>query len=225
MASRGYFSPERPVPWPAIVSLTSDEAALVYTREDGGKAIFPLASTIRSVVLGRDQESDLVLDWDPQISRVHAVVERVGSDWTVADDGLSQNGTYVNGERVHGRRRLRDGDRLRLGDVGVVFTVPVGGSAGSTLKVGSEAPAISDAQRRVLVALCRPYRDGALFPTPPANAEIAAELVIGVDTVKAHLKALYERFEVGDLPHQQKRTRLVELAFASGTITPRDLDA
>jgi DNA-binding NarL/FixJ family response regulator len=64
-----------------------------------------------------------------------------------------------------------------------------------------------------------------VFSAPPSNAEIAEELVIGVDTVKAHLKSLYERFEVGDLPHQQKRARLVELAFSTGTVTPRDLDA
>ena len=34
-------------------------------------------------------------------------------DWTVVDDGLSRNGTYVNGERIHGRRRLVDGDTPR----------------------------------------------------------------------------------------------------------------
>jgi pSer/pThr/pTyr-binding forkhead associated (FHA) protein len=201
------------------------EAALVYTRADGGKGMFPLDPAVSSVVLGRDEASDVVLDWDPQISRVHAMVERVGSDWTVVDDGLSQNGTFVNGERIHGRRRLRDGDRLRLGDVAVVFTVSGDRRGGTTVKGGDEAPPISDAQRRVLVALCRPYRDGAVFSAPPSNAEIAEELVIGVDTVKAHLKALYERFEVGDLPHQQKRARLVELAFASGAVSPPDLDA
>jgi pSer/pThr/pTyr-binding forkhead associated (FHA) protein len=206
--------------------VSADDAALVYTREDGGRAIFPLASSMRSVVIGRDEESDLVLDWDPQVSRAHAVLERVGSEWTVVDDGLSHNGTFVNGERVHGRRRLRDADRLRIGDVGILFQVLERRSGDSTLKVGSSGPAtISDAQRRVLVALCRPYREGAVFAAPPSNAQIAEELVLGVDTVKAHMKALYDRFQVGDLPHQQKRARLVELALQSGTVTPRDLDA
>ena len=31
------------------------------------------------------------------------------------DDGLSRNGTFVNGERLSGRRRLTDGDTLRFG--------------------------------------------------------------------------------------------------------------
>ncbi len=181
---------------------------------------------MKSVVVGRDQESDLVLDWDPQVSRVHALVERLGSDWAVVDDGLSQNGTFVNGERVHGRRRLEDGDRLRVGDVGIVFQLLAVRGGDATVKAGSGGPTqISDAQRRVLVALCRPYREGPVFAAPPSNSEIAEELVIGIDTVKAHLKALYERFQVEDLPHQQKRARLVELALQSGTVTPRDLDA
>ena len=49
----------------------------------------------------------MTLGWDTEVSRLHAQVEPVGSDWIVVDDGLSRNGTYVNGERVNGRRRLR----------------------------------------------------------------------------------------------------------------------
>ena len=44
----------------------------------------------------------LSLDFDPEVSRVHAELERLGDDWTVADDGLSRNGSFVNGERVVG---------------------------------------------------------------------------------------------------------------------------
>ena len=39
----------------------------------------------------------------------------MGGDWVVCDDGLSHNGTFVNGERVRGRRRLRDGDVIAVG--------------------------------------------------------------------------------------------------------------
>lgn len=198
---------------------------LVYRDEHGAQAIFTLADELRSVVLGRAETSDIALDWDDEISRVHAVLERIGADWTIVDDGLSANGTFVNGERVQGRRRLRDGDRLRLGDVGIVFRAPADAAARATVKAAAGGPAqISDAQRRVLVALCRPYREGGAFAAPPTNSQIAEELVVGVDTVKAHMRALYERFEVGDLPQQQKRARLVELAFRSGEITLRDLD-
>ena len=59
--------------------------------------------------------TDIWLDWDTEVSRLHAELGRIGADWTVSDDGLSRNGTHVNGERVVGRRRLRDRDVLRFG--------------------------------------------------------------------------------------------------------------
>ena len=51
-----------------------------------------------------------------EASRAHAELERVGGEWALADDGLSRNGSFVNRERVVGRRRLRDGDELMFGD-------------------------------------------------------------------------------------------------------------
>ena len=51
------------------------------------------------VVIGRNPDQGIELSWDPQVSRVHAVLERIGGVWTVEDDGLSRNGTSVNGVR------------------------------------------------------------------------------------------------------------------------------
>ena len=39
------------------------------------------------------------LTWDPDASRVHAELVRLADAWVVVDDGLSRNGTFVNGER------------------------------------------------------------------------------------------------------------------------------
>ena len=33
---------------------------------------------------------------------MHAELTRIGDDWVVCDEGLSHNGTFVNGERVRG---------------------------------------------------------------------------------------------------------------------------
>ena len=60
------------------------------------------------VVVGREHGNDLVLPWDVEVSRVHALLERLAGSWTVVDDDLSRNGTFVNGQRVRGRRRLND---------------------------------------------------------------------------------------------------------------------
>src|SRR4051794_33463694 len=87
---------------------------VVYRDGAGEQVILELAEGSR-LTIGRNTDSDLCLDWDPDVSRVHAALERVGVQWTLVDDGVSRNGSFVNGERVHGRRRLADSDRLRFG--------------------------------------------------------------------------------------------------------------
>ena len=53
----------------------------------------------------------------PEMSRLHAELELQAGEWTVSDDGLSQNGTWVNGLRLAGRRRLeRRRPRARRAD-------------------------------------------------------------------------------------------------------------
>jgi len=83
-----------------------------------------LEDTWERATIGRGPSADLGLPWDSEVSRVHAELIRVADDWTVVDDGLSQNGTFVNGERVERRRRLRDGDELRCGDTTLRFHAP-----------------------------------------------------------------------------------------------------
>jgi hypothetical protein len=201
------------------------EPFLVFRDGDDRQHLVALGAGTEQVSIGRRLSVDVVLDWDDQVSRLHARLERVDRDWTVVDDGLSRNGTFVNGERLHGRRRLADGDTLVFGTTAVTFRSPHAESQAGTV-MAEDSPAaiqLSDAQRRVLVALCRPYKDGAAFSSPATNAEIAQELVLSVDAVKTHLRVLFQKFGVEDLPQNQKRTRLVERAFHSGVITARDL--
>ena len=86
------------------------------------------------------------------------------------------------------------------------------------------AASITETQRRILVALCRPFGPGSEFATPATNKQIAEEVFLSVDAVKANLRVLFERFEVRDLPQNKKRIRLAELAVRSGVVSPRDLD-
>ena len=79
-------------------------------------------------------------------------------------------------------------------------------------------------QRCVLVALCRPFREGGEFTTPATNKAIAEEVHLSVQAVKRHLRDLCDRFEIGDLPQNQKRVKLAERAIRSGTLSPRDLE-
>jgi hypothetical protein len=196
---------------------------VVYRDGDGRQQILRLSG--RRVTVGRDAEAGLSLPWDPQVSRLHAELECIGSQWTVADDGLSRNGSFVNGERVVGRRRLEDGDSLRFGHTQALFRAPEPHRSSTTLLAQDipTARSLSDAQRRVLVALCRPYKGSPSFATPATNHEIADELVLSVDAIKTHLRVLFQKFGVEHLPQNQKRARLVEQAFLSGVVSERDL--
>ncbi len=148
----------------------------------------------------------------------------VGLECTLIDDGLSTNGSFVNGERVSGRRRLRDGDTMRFGRTGVIYRAPAATGSETVLSGDAlTAAGVSPAQKRVLVALCRPFKDGSTFATPATNGQIAEELVLSVDAVKTHLRALFEKFGVEDLPQNQKRVALVERALQSGLVTEREL--
>lgn len=194
---------------------------------DGGdvQVIVPLEPERPRVTIGRGEGSDVQVHWDRDASRAHAELERVGGVWTISDDGLSRNGTFVNGERIGNRQRLRDGDVLRVGRTVIVFRDPASAGFSSTNMGGPELvpPHVSDAQRRVLMALCRPYKEPGPFTTPATNHQIAEELFLSVEAVKTHLRALFAKFGVEDLPQNQKRAKLIERAFQTGLVSERDL--
>jgi DNA-binding CsgD family transcriptional regulator len=188
--------------------------------------IVALAGGAERLTVGRAPGCELALTWDSKVSGTHAQLERLaGDDWTLNDDGLSRNGSFVNGTRLRHRQRLADGDLLRFGDTPVLFRAPLREIA-ATIPAVEEASEVrlSPAQRRVLVALCRPFRGDVEFATPASNQQIADELVLSVEAVKTHVRALFERFGVGDLPRQAKRAELVKRAFQSGAISQRDLE-
>jgi pSer/pThr/pTyr-binding forkhead associated (FHA) protein len=196
---------------------------LLY-RDADGQRIVVMPEDEDRVSVGRDMRMDVTLA-DDQVSLLHAELNRIGGQWTIVDDGLSRNGTFVNRERTSGRRRLRDGDEIRFGETIVVFRDPASVEAGETASApeGPEVRELTESQRRVLIALCRPYRDGSQYATPATNKQIAEEVFLSVDAVKGHLRNLFDRFELGDLPQNQKRVRLVELALQRGLISIRDL--
>jgi pSer/pThr/pTyr-binding forkhead associated (FHA) protein len=186
---------------------------------DGGQRqqIVELGGVRDAVSIGREAANDVPLEWDTEVSRTHAVLERVGSSWTIVDDGLSRNGSFLNGQRVSGRRRLQDGDAILIGGTLLVFVARPGAAATTVTTRKGAPPELSPAQRRVLGALCRPTLEGP-FAAPASNREIADELVLGVETVKTHMRALFELFEISDLPQNRKRSELVRRAFERGAV-------
>lgn len=209
-----------------LLAVEREGRPFLALRDGEGKLeLFPTGRGGQTRTVGRRGEMDLQLGWDSEVSGLHAELQGLGGEWTIVDDGLSRNGTFVNGQRVNGRQRLRDGDRIRLGKTVLVYRAGNAEAAQETTVAG-EGPAplrVTDTQRLILIALCRPYRDGPGFATPASNQQIAEELFLSLDAVKMHLRRLFAAFELSDIPQNEKRARLAECVLQFGIISEHDL--
>jgi pSer/pThr/pTyr-binding forkhead associated (FHA) protein len=196
---------------------------LEFRDGDEELRIVPLAPEQDRLSIGRLAASEVALAWDSEVSRAHALLELVGGAWTVEDRG-SSNGTLVNAVRINRPHVLRDGDVVRVGRTQLVFHA--GGDDDlrrTTPALDRVAPNPTDSQRKVLLELCRPAleRGGGAA----SNREIAEALFVSVETVKTHMRALFDAFDVGDVPQYHKRTELVRRAIESGLVSIHDLDS
>src|SRR5713226_9024849 len=74
---------------------------LLLRDSDGAQQILSLGDREAQLTVGRAPGCDVCLAWDLGVSRAHARLERLGQeDWMLIDDGLSHNGSIVNGERL-----------------------------------------------------------------------------------------------------------------------------
>ena len=196
---------------------------LVWRDHERAQRIFVLGADGR-LTIGRRPSCNVVLDAD-LVSRVHAALEPIAGDWALLDDGISRNGTFVNGEKIVSRR-LADGDNMRFGATEMTYRRPSrsGGSiptrSSSSL---ADTHALTDAQRAVLIALARPYRRGTTVAAPASNGAIAREVRLSLDAVKGHLDVLCQRFEIAEPTSSHRRVRLVECALQWGLIAESDL--
>jgi DNA-binding CsgD family transcriptional regulator len=199
-------------------------AFLAYRDGAGDLRLEPLDG-VTSVTIGRGEDNDFELAWDAEVSRTHAQLVLIGGEWALVDDGLSRNGSFLNGDRIVGRRRLADGDVVRLGRTSIVFRAPL--LAPESTAVGELAGLVrlTEGERRVLVALCRPLAVPGASGVPAGNREIADELHLGTDGVKTHIRTLFAKLGIEDLPQYRKRTELARRALESGLVTQRDLRA
>jgi FHA domain len=194
---------------------------LVYRDDEGRQHIFSLAERSTNITLGRREEADISVPWDPEMSRLHAELELRAGEWTVCDDGVSQNGTWVNGMRLAGRRRLADGDLLRVGRTIFAFCSPVASTLGPTLVPGelSATPRFSEQQQRVLRALCKPlFADGEGI-NPLTDEEVAEATGIPLEAVTSELDHLGRAMGLEGMPHGDQRAEIALLAMRSGLVS------
>ncbi len=197
---------------------------LVYRDDEGRQHIYSLANRSPSITLGRREEADISIPWDPEMSRLHAELELRAGEWTICDDGFSQNGTWVNGIRLVGRRRLADGDLMRVGRTLFAFCTPETAGTGPTLVPGEldATPRFSEQQQRVLRALCRPLLLDGEGINPATDEEIAEATGIPVEDVAIELDHLGRALGLEDMPHQDQRAEIALLALRSGLVSADD---
>lgn len=148
----------------------------------------PKYLTAPTYTLGRAVECDVRLpENDRLVSREHARLERDGTGmWWLVD--LSTNGTFVNGERMSGRRALHDGDQMGIGRSQIAFGSVAPAPAGPT----PEQPPARNAQ--------------TVFVT-------ASELRAGIREVSARSSAPQAAPQAPASPPAEQMT---EVAVASG---------
>jgi hypothetical protein len=193
---------------------------LMFRDGDGQQRIYALEPA-EAVTVGRRFEADISLPWDPEASRLHAELSFRAGEWTICDDGWSQNGTWVNGLRLAGRRRLADGDLVKIGRTIIGYHHPsAAGGPGPTMVQGelSATPRFSEQQQRILRALCKPlFADGDGF-NPASDLEVADATSIDVDVVTQELDLLARLFGLEDMPRPERRAEVALLAVRSGLV-------
>jgi hypothetical protein len=99
------------------------------------------SADVSAATIGRGS-GNLVALSDPKVSRQHARIEVVGGQGVVEDLG-STNGTYVNEQRLaaRGRRALKPGDQVRVGDTTLRFDGLVAAAAGDPWLAQDASPA------------------------------------------------------------------------------------
>jgi pSer/pThr/pTyr-binding forkhead associated (FHA) protein len=173
------------------------------------------------LTIGRKPENDITIDWDKAVSRRHAELELVAESWFVTDLD-SANGTFVNGAKVDRKRALRVGDELRIGDTclwlhGMTSSEPLSDTA-----VSAKPPELSRKQTEVLRELCRPQARDPRSPCATTKG-IAGRMFVGEAAVKAHLSALYLKFDIPEIG-QQRRAVLAKKAWDTGAVRGTDFD-
>jgi hypothetical protein len=89
------------------------------TPDDRPDSVYPLLDA--EYTIGRAPDNGIVIA-DGSVSATHARIERTPEGFAI-EDLQSRNGTFVNGEKLEGKRLLADGDLIRLGKVMMTFNI------------------------------------------------------------------------------------------------------
>jgi hypothetical protein len=176
--------------------------------------------TDRTFTIGRHPSNDLTVP-DKAVSRFHASLEPIGHGWRLSD--MSSNGTIVNGTRIVGRQIAVSPDaEVGIGPISIVVRDTAAPPTEETIGHTADAPHVTDAERRVILALCRPLAQDGPVRQPASVIQMADELTTSIETVKFHLRNLYVKFHIPQAG-TTRRALLADAVVRSGVVTLFDL--
>jgi FHA domain len=110
--------------------LAPSQLAAEHPAPSGGRLVVQKSKALKNgrafpagpvpVTIGRAEDNAVALPHDEFLSGHHARIESQRDGVWILDLG-STNGTFVNGARLDGRRRLREGDLVQVGDTELRF--------------------------------------------------------------------------------------------------------
>lgn len=108
--------------------------------ESGGKSRMVEIPENSVLSLGRLESSDIVLN-DMAVSRRHATIFSNGGECFI-EDNASTAGTWINGEKILGRRKISNSDKIKIGSFEITVSMPEGGQpvAGRIIPLPENAP-------------------------------------------------------------------------------------
>jgi adenylate cyclase len=140
----------------------SVKAKLIVTTDKQGQFTIELSDL---VTIGRSTSNNVFID-DPDASRHHAEIRRLGNHYILIDLG-SVNGTWLNSRRITIPKDLEDGDQIRIGNGAIRFVAAPGEIQVDSTVSQSTRRLISNGHVVVLVADIRNYT--AMSETLPSR--------------------------------------------------------
>lgn len=138
--------------WDDAVPATRLAAGMVLEVDSRSHDIVAMVrSDGEQLVIGRSRDDADIVIADDSVSRRHACITRLGSDFLIHDMG-SSNGTSLNGRKIDGRDVLLEPGRLVLGNMTAILSAGRAASARGSAHVAKGNWLISgfDRQGRVI---------------------------------------------------------------------------
>ncbi len=151
--------------------MSAPSAQLVLASDT--RKVAPL-SPEQPLTIGRAASNRLCLSSAAGVSEHHAVVRfSAGKGWLVCD-WQSQDGTYLQGQRVQQCRPLRDGDAIQLGQTGPVLRFELQAAAAAAPAPPGSSPATAAGRAPTTASRSQQRSSARVAPASPKPAQAAS---------------------------------------------------